>query len=79
MKTLTVGEFKSRFSAVLQDVRKGCSVGVSYGRKEELVAVLVPPDALKPASGLKLGLLANKARFRMNDDFKMSDEEFLSA
>jgi len=43
MKTLSVGEFKTHFSEALQDVRKGKPVGVAYGRKGDLVAVLAPP------------------------------------
>jgi len=42
MKTLSVGEFKTHFSEVLEDVRRGQPVGVAYGRKGELVAVLAP-------------------------------------
>jgi antitoxin (DNA-binding transcriptional repressor) of toxin-antitoxin stability system len=41
MKTLTVGEFKSRFSEALEAVRAGETIVVSYGRDHRKVAALV--------------------------------------
>jgi antitoxin (DNA-binding transcriptional repressor) of toxin-antitoxin stability system len=79
MQTLSVGEFKSRFSDVLVSVKAGDCVGVSYGRKGALVAVLVPPSSLRGKAGLKLGVLRGRASFAMASDFEMSDEELLSS
>ena len=42
MKTLTVGELKAKFSEVLAQVRDGEKIIISFGRKREKVAVLVP-------------------------------------
>ena len=36
MKTMTVGEFKSHFSEVLEDVKAGIGVAVTYGKKKKL-------------------------------------------
>lgn len=33
MRTMTVGEFKSRFFEVLKDVEKGERIGITFGRK----------------------------------------------
>jgi len=79
MKTLSVGEFKAHFSKVLQDVQNGRQVGVSFGRKGEIVAVLVSPKDLVSSTGLKLGLLEGKARFRTRADYKMTDDEVFSS
>lgn len=79
MKTLSVGEFKTHFSKVLADVSSGISVGVSYGRKGALVAVLVPPKVALPQQGLALGLLKGTATFQRRANYKMTDEELLTS
>lgn len=55
MTILSVGELKPRFSDVLKDVRDGREVVISYGRKKEKVAVIIPyrksrRRAVKPKS-----------------------------
>ena len=42
MKTMSVGELKPKFSSVLSDIRNGDEIIVSYGRKKEKVAVIIP-------------------------------------
>ncbi len=79
MKTLAVGEFKARFADALQMVRQGENVGVTYGRKGKLVAVLVPPESVSASGGVKLGLLTGQATFKVHPGFEMNDEEFLSS
>ena len=80
MLTLTIGEFKARFSEVLTAVQAGDSVVVCYGRKKERVAALVPYSSLASNSGKRsLGLLKGQASFKLADDFALSDEELLSA
>lgn len=76
MKALAVGEFKSRFSEVLEDVKQGEEFVVCFGRKKEKVAVLIPYDKYvqKP---VVLGVLEGKATYRIKDDFEMTDEELL--
>lgn len=78
MKTLAVGEFKTHFSEALEDVRRGKTVGVSFGRKGRLVAVLAPPK-LVHHQGVTLGSLKKKASFRTKSDFKISEEELLNS
>jgi antitoxin (DNA-binding transcriptional repressor) of toxin-antitoxin stability system len=79
MKTLPVGEFKAQFSDALAEVRRGHAVGVSFGRRGRLVAVLVPPEALADGAGVKLGLLAKSAKIRIKRGFKMSEDDLLRA
>jgi len=78
MKILTVGEFKAHFSEVLNDVRNGREVGVSYGKKKELLGVFTPAPH-KRKFKRKLGLLEGKATFKILPGFKMTDEEFLNS
>jgi prevent-host-death family protein len=79
MKTMQVGELKAHFSEVLDEVKKGREIGISYGRSKETVAVLVPYDQYRNKKKRKLGLLRGKGSVIFKDDFKMTDEEFLGS
>ncbi len=37
MKTMTVADFKTNFSAVLKEVESGEKIAITYGRKKERV------------------------------------------
>ena len=75
MKIYPVGEFKALFSEIIEQVRAGEEVIISYGKKKENVAVLIPYAAYKTKK-IRLGLLENST-LRIHDDFKMSEEELL--
>jgi antitoxin (DNA-binding transcriptional repressor) of toxin-antitoxin stability system len=75
--THTIGEFKARFSDILEEVRRGAVVGVRYGRGKKPVALLVPPDKAPFAGPRELVPLKGKASFRLGRGFKMSDAELL--
>lgn len=76
MRVFTVGDFKTHFSEILEYVSAGEQVGITYGRKKEIVALLVPPVEANQ-SKRPLGLLAGRASVEFADDFKMTEEEFL--
>ena len=77
MKTLAVGELKANFSAILKEVANGHPVAVSYGRKGERVAVIVPYREYMAKNGRKLGVLRDRGECLIHDDFKLTDEELL--
>lgn len=77
MHQLTVGQFKSKFSAVLEKVLKGESVGITYGKSKKKVAALVPYQKYMLNKKIKLGILEGKASFKIKKGFKMTEEEFL--
>jgi prevent-host-death family protein len=79
MKSLTVGEFKARFSAILKEVQAGHPIAITYGKKRATVAVLLPYDQYMQSTQRKLGVLQDKASYHMHDDFKIADEDFLTA
>jgi antitoxin (DNA-binding transcriptional repressor) of toxin-antitoxin stability system len=79
MKTMTVGEFKSRFSEALEAVRDGETIVVSYGRNHRKVAAMVPYSDLAAGKKRPLGLLKSKARVKFGRDFALEDEPFLKA
>lgn len=76
MKTMTVGEFKAHFSKVLEEVKQGVEIAVTYGKSKEIVGYFVPKSA-KSLKKRNLGLLKGKATVVFKPDFKVSAEELL--
>lgn len=79
MYQLTVGQFKAKFSEVLEKVLQGHSVGITYGKSKKKVAALIPYKKYLKKTKFKMGLLEGKATLRIHDGFKMTDEEFLQS
>lgn len=79
MKTMTVGEFKTRFSDVLDAVQAGETIVVCYGRNHRKVAAMVPYATLKSSGKRPLGLLKGKADVRFAKDFALEDDTLLQA
>ena len=75
MKTMTVGEFKTHFSDVIDQVKAGEEIAVTYGKKKELIGYFLPERPQKPKR--KLGLLEGKVEVIFKPDFEMTTEEFL--
>lgn len=76
MKTMLVGELKTHFSEILEDVRQGSRVGILYGRAKKPVALIVP-YAEEPVKERKIGILDGIATVEFKDDFEMTEEELL--
>ncbi len=79
MQTLTIGELKARFSEVLGRLRQGQEIVISYGKKREKVAVLIPYSHYSTKPERKLGLLKGQGHCVIHEDFKLSDEEMLTS
>ncbi len=77
MKTLAVGEFKAHFSEVLDHVQHGEEIAISYGRKKERVAVMVPYKKYQQKKKRTLGVMEGKATYKVRKGFKISAEELL--
>ena len=73
-----MGEFKSKFSQILDWIRSGEEVVVSYGRKKEEVAVLIDIKKHRKAPKRKFGILEGKGSFKIHDGFEMTDDEVLN-
>ena len=78
MQTMTVSQFKAHFSEVLDLVQHGEDIVISYGKKKEKIAVLVPFANYEGKPKRIVGLLAGKASFSIAGNFKITDDEFLS-
>jgi len=77
MKTMGVGEFKARFSEAVDAVTHGEEIVISYGRKRQNIAVLVPYSKYIHRNSITLGALSQKASVHFSDDFEMSAEELV--
>lgn len=75
MQILSVEAFKSNFFEVLQKVIAGEGIGISAGKKKELVAKLVPAASKKIKR--KIGVLEGKSKVTFSRDFKITEKEFL--
>lgn len=72
MKTIQVGDLKTHFSEILNSVKNGDEIIISYGRKKEKIAKIIPysdEDNKKPR---KLGILKGKASYKIKDDFEIT-------
>ena len=78
MKSIAVGEFKALFSSVIKELQEGHPITITYGKKRTKLAVLVPYDQYVKAAKRQIGVLQGKASFNMHDDFKLTDEAFLT-
>jgi len=77
---MTVGELKAQFSEVLgQMVKNGEPVAISFGKKKQKIAAIIPYSQLKPQTERALGLMKGRARCVIHDDFALDDEEMLGA
>jgi prevent-host-death family protein len=77
MQTLTIGELKAGFSEVLKKIRNGQEIVISYGKKREKVAVIVPYSSYISTPERSLGLLEDRAGCIIHDDFEISEKEML--
>jgi prevent-host-death family protein len=78
MKSIAVGEFKAQFSSVIKEVQEGHPIAITYGKKRTKLAVLVPYDQYIKSAKRQIGVLQGKASYSMHDDFKITDEAFLT-
>ena len=79
MKTLAVAEVKTHLSALLKEVESGQEIGITFGRKKETIAVIVPIDEYKKIKVRKLGTLEGKVSIKFSDNWSLTEEEFLNS
>ena len=79
MQTVQVGEFKARFSELMDSVRNGETIVVANGRNQEKVAALIPYAQLDASTPRTLGTLVGMAKVAFADDFEVTDQDLLGA
>jgi antitoxin (DNA-binding transcriptional repressor) of toxin-antitoxin stability system len=78
MKTIPVGELKTNFSTVLKEIQNGHEIIISFGRRREKIAIIVPYENYMKKKKRTLGSLRNRGKLDMTD-FEMTEEEFLKS
>jgi antitoxin (DNA-binding transcriptional repressor) of toxin-antitoxin stability system len=79
MKILSLAEAKTHFSAILKDVGLGNEVAISYGKKKETIAVIIPYETWKKSKKRQLGTLEGIVTVKFSKDFYMTDEELINS
>ena len=74
MKQMTVGEFKAQFSSVLDEVIKGNSIQILYGRAKKPVAQLTKLEEQPKRKKRPLGLYEGKASYWEDESFEITPE-----
>lgn len=74
---MAVGEFKARFSEAVEAVKHGEAIVISYGKKRQNIAVLVPYDTFKHKNAITLGRLSGSASVQFADDYDITAEELV--
>jgi len=76
MKTLTVGDFKSKFSEVIEWVKNGEEIAVTYGKSKKIIGYFSKNKNTKKEKPAKrtFGSLKHLG-FELTDDFEMTPEE----
>ena len=79
MKTLQSSKAKTHFSSVLRDVDAGNEVAITYGKKKQTIAVIIPYEKWKRSQKRQLGALEGKMTVSFSKDFTMTDEELINS
>ena len=79
MKTLPVAEVRTHFSSLIKEVEAGHEIGVSFGRKKEMVAVIIPFARYTKGKKRRLGTLEGKGSVTFSEDWAMTDEDLLNS
>lgn len=78
MKAFTRKEVKKNIFELLELVKKGEEIFIQSDKDQETEAVIIPFRKYK-RENRPLGILKGRASFRIKNDFKMTDEELLTA
>jgi len=78
MKTIPYSEVLKDIFQILELVKEGEEVIIKSDQNQEKVAVILSYEKYKHRQERPLGILKGKASFKLNDDFEITDEEFLN-
>ena len=76
MRTFTVRDLKTNFSEILAQVRLGEQIAITFGKKKEIIAYIVP-RLEQHRQKRTLGLLKGKASIHFSPDSRITDAELL--
>ena len=75
MKTVQVGEFKSNFSEIMDEVKNGESFQIVFGQLKKPIAIVNPVKS--KVKKRKLGILEGKVKIVFAKNSKMTEEELI--
>ena len=77
---MTAAEFKANFSSVVDELKHGNKVVITYGRKKVPLATIIPQSQLnKPNYSVKIGDLKTQEWTYTLNDFEMTEEELINS
>ena len=80
MKTMTTADFKANFSSVVDELKHGNKVVITYGRKKAPLATIIPQSQLeKPNHSVKIGDLKSQGWTYALNDFEITEEELINS
>lgn len=80
MKTMTTADFKANFSSVVNELKRGNKVVITYGRRKVPLATVIPQSLLeKPNYSVKLGDLKSHGWTYALKDFEMTEEDLINS
>ncbi len=79
MKVFPYTDLKKNLAKILEMVKNGEEIVVSNNKGKEKLAIILPYNKFKPRRERPLGILKGEARFKIKNDFKMSDRELLDS
>ncbi len=80
MKTMTTADFKANFSSVVDELKHGNKVVITYGRKKVPLATIIPQSQLeKPNHSVRVGDLKSQGWTYALNDFEMTEEELINS
>jgi len=79
MKTISYSEIKKNFDKILDMVQVGEEIAVSAKKGKGKIAIIIPYEKYKRGKERPLGILKGKAQVVFKENFKITDEEFLSS
>jgi prevent-host-death family protein len=79
MKTLPLAEVKTHLSSLLKEVETGSEIAISFGKKRETIAVIVPYKEYKRSKRRRLGTLKGKMRVIFENDFSLTDKDLIKS
>jgi prevent-host-death family protein len=78
MKTFSLADAKTNFSALIQDVEAGNDVAITNGKKKETIAIVIPYEKWKKNRKRQLGILEGKMSVVFADEFAITDKELFN-
>lgn len=78
MTTIAFEDINKDFARILKLIEQGEEIVIQQGKSGKL-AVIVPYSLYKRKQERQLGILEGEASFKLGDNFKVDDEEFLAS